>query len=105
MNEHFRNKAISLMKENDIKELKFISNEGEWLIEDVPYVLCQVKEDILDLAVSKVILNDDDKLQIIVNDCDDVYRLNEYDPLYKSMEYVYSTIIEDITKEMNNGNR
>ena len=76
MNEHFRNKAISLMKENDIKEITFISNEGEWLIEDVPYVLCQVKEDILDLAVSKVILNDDDKLQIIVNDCDDVYRLN-----------------------------
>lgn len=66
MNEHFRNKAISLMKENDIKEITFISNEGEWLIEDVPYVLCQVKEDILDLAVSKVILNDDDKLQIIV---------------------------------------
>ena len=69
MNEYFRNKAISLMKENDIKELTFISNEGEWLIEDVPYVLCQVKEDILDLAVSKVILNDDDKLQIIVNYC------------------------------------
>lgn len=100
MNEHFRNKAISLMKENDIKELTFISNEGEWLIEDVPYVLCQVKEDILDLAVSKVILNDDDKLQIIVNDCDDVYRLNEYDPLYNSMEYVYLTIIEDIRKEL-----
>lgn len=100
MNEYFRNKAISLMKENDIKELTFISNEGEWLIEDVPYVLCQVKEDILDLAVSKVILNDDDKFQIIVNDCDDVYRLNEYDPLYNSMECVYSTIIEDIRKEL-----
>ena len=93
MNEHFRNKAISLMKENDIKELTFISNEGEWLIEDVPYVLCQVKEDILDLAVSKVILNDD-KLQFIVNDCDDVYRLDEDDPLYNTNEYVYSTIIE-----------
>lgn len=104
MNGLFRNKAISLMKENDIKELTFISNEGEWLIEDVPYVLCQVKEDILDLAVSKVILNDDDKLQIIVNDCDDVYRLNEYDPLYNTMEYVYSTIIEDINKELGNGN-
>lgn len=104
MNGLFRKHAISLMKENDIKELKFISNEGEWLIEDVPYVLCQVKEDILDLAVSKVILNDDDKLQIIVNDCDDVYRLNEYDPLYNTMEYVYSTIIEDINKELGNGN-
>ena len=104
MNGLFRNKAISLMKENDIKELTFISNEGEWLIEDVPYVLCQVKEDILDLAVSKVILNDDDKLQIIVNDCDDVYRLNEYDPLYNTIEYVYSTIIEDINKELGNGN-
>ena len=100
MNGLFRKHAISLMKENDIKELTFISNEGEWLIEDVPYVLCQVKEDILDLAVSKVILNDDDKLQIIVNDCDDVYRLNEYDTLYNSMEYVYSTIIEDIRKEL-----
>lgn len=104
MNGLFRKHAISLMKENDIKELTFISNEGEWLIEDVPYVLCQVKEDILDLAVSKVILNDDDKLQIIVNDCDDVYRLNEYDPLYNTMEYVYSTIIEDINKELGNGN-
>ena len=104
MNGLFRKHAISLMKENDIKELKFISNEGEWLIEDVPYVLCQVKEDILDLAVSKVILNDDDKLQIIVNDCDDVYRLNEYDPLYNTMDYVYSTIIEDINKELGNGN-
>lgn len=93
MNGLFRNKAISLMKENDIKELTFISNEGEWLIEDVPYVLCQVKEDILDLAVSKVILNDD-KLQFIVNDCDDVYRLDEDDPLYNTNEYVYSTIIE-----------
>lgn len=96
----FRKHAISLMKQNDIKEITFISNEGEWLIEDVPYVLCQVKEDILDLAVSKVILNDDDKLQIIVNDCDDVYRLNEYDPLYNTMEYVYSAIIEDINKEL-----
>lgn len=104
MNEHFRNKAISLMKENDIKELTFIGNNGDWLVEDVPYVLCQVKEDILDLAVSKVILNDDDKLQIIVNDCDDVYRLNEYDPLYNTMEYVYSTIIEDIRKELGYGN-
>lgn len=100
MNGLFRKHAISLMKANDIKELTFISNEGEWLIEDVPYVLCQVKEDILDLAVSKVILNDDDKLQIIVNDCDDVYRLNEYDPLYNTMEYVYAAIIEDITKEL-----
>lgn len=104
MNEHFRNKAISLMKENDIKELTFIGDNGDWLVEDVPYVLCQVKEDILDLAVSKVILNDDDKLQIIVNDCDDVYRLNEYDPLYNTMEYVYSTIIEDIRKELGYGN-
>lgn len=104
MNGLFRKHAISLMKENDIKELTFISNEGEWLIEDVPYVLCQVKEDILDLAVSKVILNDDDKLQIIVNDCDDVYRLNEYDPLYNTMEYVYATIIEDIKKELNYDN-
>lgn len=104
MNEHFRNKAISLMKENDIKELTFIGDNGDWLVEDVPYVLCQVKEDILDLAVSKVILNDDDKLQIIVNDCDDVYRLNEYDPLYNSMEDVYSTIIEDIRKELGYGN-
>lgn len=104
MNEHFRNKAISLMKENDIKELTFIGDNGDWLVEDVPYVLCQVKEDILDLAVSKVILNDDDKLQIIINDCDDVYRLNEYDPLYNTMEYVYSTIIEDIRKELGYGN-
>lgn len=104
MNEHFRNKAISLMKENDIKELTFIGDNGDWLVEDVPYVLCEVKEDILDLAVSKVVLNDDDKLQIIVNDCDDVYRLNEYDPLYNTMEYVYSTIIEDIRKELGYGN-
>lgn len=98
MNGLFRNEAISLMKENNIKELTFISNEGEWLIEDVPYVLCQVKEDILDLAVSKVILNDDDTLQIIVNDCDDVYRLDEYDPLHNTEEYVYSTIIEELKK-------
>lgn len=96
----FRKHAISLMKQNDIKEITFISNEGEWLIEDVPYVLCEVKEDILDLVVSKVILNDDDKMQIIVNDCDDVYILNEYDPLYNTMEYVYSAIIEDINKEL-----
>lgn len=94
MNEHFRKHAISLMKENNIKKLTFISNEGEWLIEDVPYVLCQVKEDILDLAVSKVILNDDDTLQIIVNDCDDVYRLDEDDPLYNTNKYVYLSIIE-----------
>lgn len=96
MNNHFRNKSISLMKENDIKELTFISNEGEWLIEDVPYVLCQVKEDILDLAVSKVILNDDDKLQFIVNDCDEVFRIKETDTMYNTEEYVYLTIIEEL---------
>ena len=98
MNEHFRNKAISLMKENNIKDLRFINNEGDWLIEDVPYVLCQVKEDILDLAVSKVILTDDDKLQFIVNDCDDVYRIDEYYPLYNTEENVYLTIIEELNK-------
>lgn len=96
----FKKHAISLMKEKNVKELTFINNEGDWLIEDVPYVLCQVKEDILDLAVSKVILNDDDTLQIIVNDCDDVYKIDEYDPLYNTVEYVYSTIIEVLT----NGN-
>ena len=104
MNEHFRNKAISLMKENDIKELTFIGDNGDWLVEDVPYVLCEVKENILDLAVSKVVLNDDDTLQIIVNDENNVYTLDEYDPLYNSMEYVYSTIIEDIRKELGYGN-
>ena len=93
MNEHFRNKAISLMKENNIKDLRFINIEGDWLIKNVPYVLCQVKEDILDLAVSKVILTDDDKLQFIVNDCDDVYRIDEYYTLYKTEEIVYLTII------------
>lgn len=97
MNGLFRNKAISLMKEKNVKELIFINNEGDWLIEDVPYVLCQVKEDILDLAVSKVILNDD-KLQFIVNDCDDVYRLDEYYPLYNTEENVYLTIIEELNK-------
>lgn len=100
MNNHFRNKAISLMKENGIKDLTFIADNGDWLIEDVPYVLCEIKEDILDLAVSKVILNDDDTLQIMVNDENNVYTLDEYDPLYNSMEYVYSTIIEDIRKEL-----
>lgn len=104
MNEHFRNKAISLMKENDIKELTFIGDNGDWLVEDVPYVLCEVKEDILDLAVSKVVLNDDDTLQIMVNDENNVYTLDEYGPLYNSMEYVYSTIIEDIRKELGYGN-
>lgn len=99
MNEHFRNKAISLMKENDIKDLRFINNEGDWLIEDVPYVLCQVKEDILDLAVSKVILNDD-KLQFIVNDNDDVFKIDEIDPLYNTNEFVYLSII----KLLENGN-
>lgn len=97
----FRKHALSLMKEKNVKKLTFINNEGDWLIEDVPYVLCQVKEDILDLAVSKVILNDDDKLQFIVNDCDDVYRLDEDNPLYNTNEYVYSTIIE----LLKNGNR
>lgn len=98
MNEHFRNKAISLMKENNIKDLRFINIEGDWLIKNVPYVLCQVKEDILDLAVSKVILTDDDKLQFIVNDCDDVYRIDEYYPLYNTEENVYLTIIEELNK-------
>ena len=101
----FRNKAISLMKENNIKELTFIGDNGDLLVEDVPYVLCQIKEDILDLAVSKVVLTDDDKLQIMVNDENNVYTLNDYDPLHNTMEYVYATIIDDITKELNNGNR
>lgn len=96
----FRKHAISLMKEKNVKELTFINEKGDWLIEDVPYVLCQFKEDILDLAVSKVILNDDDKIEIMVNDEDDVYTLDEYDPLYNTEEYVYSTIIEVLT----NGN-
>lgn len=104
MNEHFRNKAIALMKENGIKDLTFIADNGDWLIEDVPYVLCEIKEDILDLPVSKVVLNDDDKLQFMVNDEDDVYTLDEIDPLYNSEEIVYATIIEDIEKELNYGN-
>lgn len=100
----FRNKAISLMKENDIKELTFIGDNGDWLVEDVPYILCQVKEDILDLAVSKVVLTDDDTLQFIVNYEGETYTFDEYDPLYNSMEDVYATIIEDITKELKYGN-
>lgn len=101
----FRNKAISLMKENNIKELTFIGDNGDWLIEDVPYILCDMKEGILDMAVSKLVLNDDDTLQFIVNDNGNTYTFDEYDPLYNSMEDVYATIIEDITKEMKNGNR
>lgn len=100
----FRNKAISLMKENNIKELTFIGDNGDWLVEDVPYILCQVKEDILDLAVSKVVLTDDDTLQFIVNYEGETYTFDEYDPLYNSMEDVYATIIEDITKELKYGN-
>lgn len=100
----FRNKAISLMKENNIKELTFIGDNGYWLVEDVPYILCQVKEDILDFAVSKVVLTDDDTLQFIVNYEGETYTFDEYDPLYNSMEDVYATIIEDITKELKYGN-
>lgn len=92
----FRKHALSLMKEKNVKKLTFINNEGDWLIEDVPYVLCQVKEDILDLAVSKVILNDDDKLQFIVNDCDEVFRIKETDTMYNTDEYVYLTIIKEL---------
>lgn len=100
----FRKHAISLMKENNIKELTFIGDNGDWLVEDVPYILCQVKEDILDLAVSKVVLTDDDTLQFIVNYEGETYTFDEYDPLYNSIEDVYATIIEDITKKLKYGN-
>lgn len=96
MNGLFRNKAISLMTENNVKELRFIDNNGDWLIEDVPYVLYNAKEGVLDLAVSKVILNDDDKLQFIVNDCDEVFRIKETDTMYNTEEYVYLTIIKEL---------
>lgn len=100
----FRKHAISLMKENNIKELTFIGDNGDWLVEDVPYILCDMKEGILDMAVSKVVLTDDDKLQIIVNDNGSTYTFDEYDPLNDSEENVYATIIEDINKELGNGN-
>lgn len=96
----FRNQAISLMKENNIKELTFIGDNGDWLVEDVPYILCDMKEGILDMAVSKVILTDDDNLGFIVNDNGNTYTFDEYDPLHNTMEYVYATIIEDINKEL-----
>ena len=100
MNGLFRNKAISLMKENGIKELTFIGDNGDWLVEDVPYILCEMKEGILYMAVSKVVLNNDDTLQFIVNDNGKTYTFNEYDPLNNTEEYVYSTIIEDIKSEL-----
>lgn len=104
MNNHFRNKAISLMKENGIRDLTFIADNGDWLIEDVPYILCDMKEGILDMAVSKVVLTDDDTLKFIVNDNGSTYTFDEYDPLNDSEENVYATIIEDINKELGNGN-
>lgn len=96
----FRKQAISLMKENNIKELTFIGNNGDWLVEDVPYILCDMKEGILDMAVSKVILTDDDNLEFIVNDNGNTYTFDEYDPLNDSEENVYATIIEDIKSEL-----
>lgn len=100
----FRKHAISLMKENNIKELTFIGDNGDWLVEDVPYILCDMKEGILDMAVSKVVLTDDDTLKFIVNDNGSTYTFDEYDPLNVSEENVYATIIEDINKELGNGN-
>lgn len=100
----FRKHAISLMKENNIKELTFIGDNGDWLVEDVPYILCDMKEGILDMAVSKVVLTDDDTLKFIVNDNGSTYTFDEYDPLNDSEENVYATIIEDINKELGNGN-
>ena len=100
----FRKHAISLMKENNIKELTFIGDNGDWLVEDVPYILCDMKEGILDMAVSKVVLTDDDTLKFIVNDNGSTYTFDEYDPLNDSEENVYTTIIEDINKELGNGN-
>lgn len=96
----FRKHAISLMKENNIKELTFIGDNGDWLVEDVPYILCDMKEGILDMAVSKVVLTDDDTLKFIVNDNGSTYTFDEYDPLNDSEENVYATIIEDINKEL-----
>lgn len=104
MNGLFRKHAISLMKENNIKELTFIGDNGDWLVEDVPYILCDMKEGILDMAVSKVVLTDDDTLKFIVNDNGSTYTFDEYDPLNDSEENVYATIIEDINKELGNGN-
>jgi hypothetical protein len=100
MNGLFRKHAISLMKENNIKELTFIGDNGDWLVEDVPYILCDMKEGILDMAVSKVVLTDDDTLKFIVNDNGSTYTFDEYDPLNDSEENVYATIIEDINKEL-----
>lgn len=100
----FRKHAISLMKENNIKELTFIGDNGDWLVEDVPYILCDMKDGILDMAVSKVVLTDDDTLKFIVNDNGSTYTFDEYDPLNDSEENVYATIIEDINKELGNGN-
>lgn len=100
MNGLFRKHAIYLMKENNIKELTFIGDNGDWLVEDVPYILCDMKEGILDMAVSKVVLTDDDTLKFIVNDNGRTYTFDEYDPLNDSEENVYATIIEDINKEL-----
>lgn len=96
----FRKHAISLMKENNIKELTFIGDNGDWLVEDVLYILCDMKEGILDMAVSKVVLTDDDTLKFIVNDNGNTYTFDEYEPLNDSEENVYATIIEDINKEL-----
>ena len=52
------------------------------------------------MAVSKVVLTDDDTLKFIVNDNGSTYTFDEYDPLNDSEENVYATIIEDINKEL-----
>ena len=78
--EENQSEAVNMMIAHNVDKIAFINEEGEDLIEDIPYVLIADRHDmIFDAMVAEVTLGKDSNLYVLLNDeyCSEEVGLND----------------------------
>ena len=97
-----RKEAINLMRANNVTKIDFVNEEGEELIEDIPYLLFLVRyNEIMNFQIASVRLDDKDNLYVLPNDDDISEEISIDEAISASEDNVYFAI-EQYFDELNN---
>lgn len=96
-----RKEAINLMRANNVTKIDFVNEEGEELIEDIPYLLFYTRYDtIISVPIARVRLDDKDHLYVLPNDDDINEEISINEAISASEDNIYLSI-EEYFDELN----
>lgn len=93
--EENKKEAINLMRANNVTTIKFINEEGEELVSDIPYLLfCTRYYTIISVPIARVRLDDKDHLYVLPNDDDINEEISINEAISASEDNIYLSIEE-----------